>query len=90
MTPQQRRALDFITQHHAEHRHSPSLVEIAQALGLKARSGAHRIVFALIQSGHLVRTAGGQRNIAPARFNLSHVPVETLRAELQRREDNRG
>lgn len=95
MTPLQRRALDFIEQFYAEKRFSPSLDEIAAALGKSAKSGAHRVVHALIQSGHLVRTAGGHRNIMPARVilaerTLGQLPTFALREELKRREADRG
>lgn len=95
MTPLQLRALDYIEQYYAEKRFSPSLEEIAAALGKSAKSGAHRIVQSLIRSGHLVRTAGGHRNIMPARVNpgearLAHFPTFVLREELKRRETARG
>jgi DNA-binding MarR family transcriptional regulator len=43
---------------------SPSYAEIAAAIGLKAKSGVHRIVVRLEQRGHLRRLAGRARSLA--------------------------
>lgn len=90
MTPQQRKALDFIERFYGERRYSPSLQEVADHLGLCSKSGAHRLVKGLIRSGNLVQTFAGRRNIVPGCFHLSELTTEALRAELQRREAPHG
>ncbi|QCI93245.1 LexA family transcriptional regulator [Novosphingobium sp. EMRT-2] len=90
MTPQQRRALDFIEQYYADRRIAPSLKEIAAHLGTKSRTRAHEAVAALVRDGHLVKTHGGRRNIAPAQIQLDRFTTAALRAELQRRETAHG
>lgn len=57
LTKQQSIALAFIRRHCAEHGFSPSYQEIAQALGLKSRSGVHRLVAALEERGFINRGA---------------------------------
>lgn len=86
MTPRQLQALDYIEAYHRENRMMPSLGEIQAALGLAARSGAHRVVDRLVAGGHLIRTRRGARSIAlPAPADLTKVPTEALQAELERR-----
>jgi DNA-binding MarR family transcriptional regulator len=43
---------------------SPSYAEIASAIGLKAKSGVHRIIVRLEERGHLRRLAGRARSLA--------------------------
>lgn len=56
LTPRQRDALDFITKYAVEHGYSPAFSEIRDAIGLASKSGVNRIVNALVERGHLVRT----------------------------------
>jgi len=53
MTEAQRRGLLFIQGFIDERGYSPSYKEIADGLGLKAKSGAFRIVAALCERGYL-------------------------------------
>lgn len=85
MSPQQRRALDFIADYIAKRRIAPSFDEIKEHLGQASKSGASRIVEALISQGHLVRTSGRWRNLALAGQNLRSVPSAELWAELRMR-----
>lgn len=86
MTPKMLKALDFIETYHRENRIMPNLEEIRLALGLAARSGAHRVVERLIAGGHLIRARTGARNLAlPAHPDLANVPTEDLQLELRRR-----
>ena len=55
MTPRQRDALAFIRTFIAATGTSPSYDEIAVALGLKNKSGVHRLVLALVEQGALRR-----------------------------------
>jgi SOS-response transcriptional repressor LexA len=85
-------ALDAIRAFHARHRVSPTIEELATLLGKRGKSGAHRIVCRLVESGHLVRVPGRRRNYVPVNpdLDLSRVPSRALRAELARRGTLRG
>ena len=79
MTGREREALTFIKSYARSHGGSmPSLSEIAGGLGLKARSGAHRIVLSLEDRGHLVRLKNRHRSIKlldPQALSDLSVPV---------------
>ncbi len=64
LTKRQSLALAFIRQRLAAQQECPSLQEIAEHIGMKAKSGAHRAVTALIEGGYLIRTARGHRTLA--------------------------
>lgn len=51
LTRQQRRAMDFIFAYVKQHDYAPSYQEIMEAMGLKSKSGVHRIVHALAERG---------------------------------------
>jgi hypothetical protein len=51
LTRQQRRAMDFIFAYVKQHDFAPSYQEIMEAMGLKSKSGVHRIVHALAERG---------------------------------------
>lgn len=88
MTPHELRALDFIRDRIATTGSAPTYQEISTHLGWSARSGAHRVVDALIRQGALVRLPNRQRGIALADGpRLSTVPTAALRAELARRQE---
>lgn len=55
LTPKQRQTLDWICAYQTQNRCSPSYDEIAEGVGLKAKSGVHRLVTALEDRGHLHR-----------------------------------
>lgn len=90
MTPLMLRTLDFIKKYHAQHRLMPTLDEICEGVSIASRGGAHKVVYRLIEAGELVRTSAGRRNIALPSAELNHIPTETLRAELARREASNG
>lgn len=86
LTERQRDALAFIVTFIAARRRSPTLVEICDGLSLSAKSGANRLVAALIERGHarrdafgrLVPTADVPSLILPASLNgepLKFIPV---------------
>jgi len=56
LTPNQRRVLEHIRQHAAEHGRPPSLREIADALGFARHSSAQDYVEALVRKGALERS----------------------------------
>lgn len=53
MTNRQRDALRFIRAYLRENEIGPSYEEICVALGLKSKSGAHRLVHGLVAEGRL-------------------------------------
>lgn len=53
MTRGQLRCLNVIRSYVAQHGYSPSYEDICAGMGLKSKSGVHRFVHALIESGHL-------------------------------------
>lgn len=62
-TPRQKKALDFIRAYIKENEYSPSYDEIKNALGLKSKSGGHRLVLGLINRGHLGKVGGCHRSL---------------------------
>lgn len=90
----QQRTLDYIRQHWIVHGHSPSLMEIAEGLGITARSAVHSYVQGLIKAGYLVQTPGRKRGLRLADAAESRAltlpllgriaagkPVEAIRGE---------
>ena len=76
MTPKQKEAIDYITHYIAEYGGiSPSFQNIADGLGIKSKSGAHRLVWALHEMGAIHISAGrGRRITIPgADMNLSRA-----------------
>lgn len=69
MTPLQHKLLAFIKSHLAEHGYSPSLAEMATAMGLSAKSVSliSRHIHTLIESGELKFNRKGYRNLALAK-----------------------
>lgn len=56
MTPKQSALLDFVARYQRERRGvSPSFDEMAKAVGLKSKSGVHRLIEGLVERGAIVR-----------------------------------
>jgi len=64
LTDKQSAALDFIRGYIEDHGKSPSFDEIKDGLGIKSKSGVHRLVTALVERGHLVRMPNRARTLA--------------------------
>lgn len=69
MTPKQRQALDFITMFVDRNRYSPSMEEIAAAIGSRAKSNAHYIVLELERQGKVKTEYGRNRSVRPVEVN---------------------
>lgn len=82
LTKQQHAALAYIATYIYDHGYSPSYAEIAAAVGLRARSGAHRIVDLLLYRGHLVHAPGRARSLA---LPTDVAPTEAALAATLRR-----
>jgi SOS-response transcriptional repressor LexA len=85
MTPEMLRTLTFVQAYHARHGVAPTVREIAAHEGGKSLGPVSRRIKALVERGHLVRLYGSARNIAPAQYDLTNIPLEKLLGELERR-----
>ena len=63
LTPSQHKTLTFIRQFIAQHRHAPSLSEVAEGIGIRSKGVAHRYVQALAEAGALILHPGQHRGI---------------------------
>ena len=64
LTQRQMEALRYIAGHIEERGYSPSYQDICNAIGLKSRSGAARIVDALERRGHVTHIPYCARSVA--------------------------
>ena len=64
MTAKQKQLLDFIKARMAETGVCPSMQEMADAMGLKSKSGVHRLIVALEEAGHIARLPYRARSLA--------------------------
>lgn len=77
LTPKQRELLDFIVSYQGEKRYSPTFLEMRDALGLKAKSGVHRLITALERRGFITRLDNRTRAIEV--LAKPHLPNRRLR-----------
>ena len=63
LTAKQRDLLNFLREYQQEHDHAPSFDEMKDAVGLKSKSGIHRLVSALEERGLIRRLANRARAI---------------------------
>ena len=63
LTAKQRDLLQFLKRYQDEFDHAPSFDEMKDAIGLKSKSGIHRLVSALEERGHIRRLANRARAI---------------------------
>lgn len=87
MTHMQAQALDFIARFTRENDGvGPSFQELSDELGLKSKSGAYRLVEALVERGRLTRLPNRARTLRVVPENLfDGIPSHLLVAELARR-----
>lgn len=93
LTRKQRELLDYIRLHQCEAKESPSFAEMREALGLKSKSGVHRLVTALVERGYLKRLPNRARALEVVAdphlpdyvSTLSIMPTSDLAAEARRR-----
>lgn len=85
LTRKQRELLDYLGSYIATEGFAPSFEEMKNALGLKSKSGVHRLVEALLERGFVERLPNRARSIRIA-DPLAHVSTEELRTELAKRE----
>lgn len=82
LTAKQRDLLIFLKSYQAEHEHAPSFDEMKNAIGLKSKSGIHRLVSALEERGYIRRLANRARaiEIIDEAKILSDTPVQDNKA----------
>ena len=86
MTPKQARVLDMVRDELHATGLAPTYQEIADRLGMPAKSGVSRTIDLLVAEGKLVKRKGTARPLAlPDHADLTVVPTPLLRAELARR-----
>ena len=90
MTPHEKKLLDFIAQRIEATGFAPTYSEMANHLGLKAKSGIARRVDSLVAQGRLVRSVRKFRGLSLNTSPLAHVSTAALQAELARREQAVG
>jgi repressor LexA len=80
LTRKQHQLLLFIHQHLGEHGVSPSFDEMKNALGLRSKSGIHRLITALDERGFIRRLAHRARAVEILRLpeNLRAAPATAL------------
>lgn len=59
----ERRVLEFISQYIQRHGYAPTLIEIAEGLGVSAVSTIHEHLARLVEKGYIKKTAGFERSI---------------------------
>ncbi len=64
LTLAQQRTLKFIRQFFAQHGYAPTVMEVAEGIGIKSKGVAHRYILALQDAGKLEIQQGRHRNIA--------------------------
>ena len=67
----ERKTLEFIAQYIHRHGYSPTLKEIAEAIGFKALSTAHEHIQSLLLKGYLKRSDGVKRGIEIVDKNIA-------------------
>ena len=79
LTPQMRAALDFIVSYTGKHRVSPSQQDIADAIGVTAKSSVTRIIHSLKDRGYIDFAAYKSRSIVVLTTGESiTLPVDTI------------
>ncbi len=63
LTVRQGECLDFIKAYTEKHAVAPTYMEIAQNMGIRAKSGVHRYVQSLESRGAIVRLPGHPRSL---------------------------
>jgi len=80
VTPAQHRLLQFLRERELLDLPAPSMDEMAAALGLKSKSGAHRLVAGLEERGHIRRIGRRRRSVQVV--HPAHPVADQLREAL--------
>ena len=82
MTPAMREAYDFICTFISDKGYSPTYKEIGEAIGVKNKSGVHRIVNALQDRGYISILASRPRSIEITRDRIAPENLSRVRSYL--------
>lgn len=82
LTQRQHDALVFVRRFIAERGHSPSYSEIADFLGLRSKSGVHRLIEGLVERGRITFAPGRPRSLG---LPMDVAPTEAAIAATLRR-----
>lgn len=74
---QERRVLEFVNQYIQRHGFAPTLMEIAEGIGVNAVSTAHEHLQKLVQKGFIKKTAGFERGMEVVAGKLKSSADET-------------
>lgn len=85
LTPRQAEALRFVETFAARTGASPSYQQIADALGYRTRSAAHRVIDGLKDRGRLENIPGRARTLRPRRLTLTPEQEQRVIDCAQRR-----
>ena len=85
MTPKQQQLLAYVRDYFERTGLTPTVQEMRDALDLKSKSGVFRLVDALVEQGHLLRTPNRARGLDLPMASLAAVPTALLEMELARR-----
>jgi SOS-response transcriptional repressor LexA len=90
LTAKQRELLDYLRLYTETWQESPSFEEMKVALGLRSKSGVHRLISALVERGYIRRIPNRARciQIVPDPHlpdNLHSIPLEMIASEARRR-----
>ena len=86
LTKRQAELLAYIETYSATEWVSPSFEEMKEALGLKSKSGVHRLIEALVERGYINRLPNRARALEVVKApELKHYSTEALLLELRGR-----
>lgn len=86
LTKKQAELLSYIETYSATERVAPSFEEMKVALGIKSKSGVHRVITALVERGYLNRMPNRVRALEVVRApELQDYSTSALLLELRRR-----
>lgn len=81
-TRQQKQLYDFIVAYNNEKGYPPSFQEMTDGIGLRSKSGIHRLINALEERGKIARLRNRARSVVPVDDNIFlRLPVE-MQAQL--------
>lgn len=76
MTPKQKILLDYIKKFQKKNGYSPSFEEMKSAMGLKSKSGIHRLIRGLEERGYIEVLPHRARAIEVLKTKKEHAPVD--------------
>jgi repressor LexA len=85
MTPMQHKLYSYLLER-VDNPVGPSFSQMTAAMGLKSKSGVHRLLQALEEQGKITRSVNRANSVRAVRPDVLHgVPTAALIGELKRR-----